>query len=213
VLDAIAANAPNGGTPTTPALQGAIDYANAYTAANPGRTAAVVFVTDGVPNGCNSSVASAAAAATAGFSGMPPVTTYVVGLGATASLDQIALAGSGGATHYFPATGDVTGQLTQVLKQVSNQLTCDYVIPPAPMGIDYNMVNVDVRVGIGAAATRIGNVTDASACGASGGWYYDKNPPQVPSKISICPSSCEPLRANVGSSVQVLFGCPKEPPR
>src|SRR5882724_699680 len=60
---AIAAITPHAGTPTVPALEGAISYATTYTQGTPGRTAAVVFVTDGQPNGCNSTIAAAAMAA------------------------------------------------------------------------------------------------------------------------------------------------------
>jgi hypothetical protein len=212
ISNAVAMNAPNGGTPTRPALEGAIEYARAYTRATPDRTAAVVFVTDGVPNGCSSTVDNSAAAASAGFTGTPSIKTYVVGLGATASLNQIALAGSGGTTQYFPATGDVKGELMKVLKQIT-AVTCDYAIPtPGPQGIDFTKVNVDVRAGSTGPLTRIFKVDDASQCGAAGGWFYDKNPPLTPTRISLCPQSCGPLQMTEGSGVQVLFGCPIDVP-
>jgi hypothetical protein len=119
ISSALATNAPGGTTPTEPALAGAIEYAKAFTATSPDRPAVVVFVTDGMPNGCNSTVAGAAAIAQAGYSGTPSITTYVVGLGATAALDQIALAGSGGLEHYFPASGDVSAALKTALETIA----------------------------------------------------------------------------------------------
>jgi hypothetical protein len=200
---AIAATTPHAGTPTVPALQGAINYATTYTQGTAGRTAAVVFVTDGQPNGCGSTIPGAAMAAAMAYGGMPQIKTYVVGLGATASLDAIALAGSGMSTHYFPATGDVAAGLGAALKTISGSVTCDYVIPVGK--VDSMKVNITVTPG-GGAAQRVGYVTGAGTCSAGGGWYYDN--PGTPTKITLCPQTCEPLRMASGSTVQVLYGCP-----
>jgi hypothetical protein len=209
ITNAIAANIPNGGTPTLPALAGALMYATTYTMNTPGRTAAVVLVTDGVPNGCNSTILAAAMAAQQAFSGTPPIKTYVVGLGDTAALDQIALAGSGGATHYFRATGDVAGQLAMVLRAITGMITCSYAIPMT-RPIDPNLVNVQISVGMGGMTTTVGRVSDMSGCGSLGGWYYDNN--MKPTQIILCPQSCDPLKMAPGSGVQVLYGCPSIPP-
>jgi len=200
---AIAAIVPKAGTPTVPALQGAISYATTYTQSTPGRTAAVVFVTDGQPNGCNSTIAAAAMAAATANGGSPQIKTYVVGLGATASLDAIALAGSGGSTHYFAAMGDVAARLDAALKTISGTVTCDYVIPVGK--VDPMKVNITVTPGAGMTQP-VGYVTGAATCAAGGGWYYDN--PGTPTKITLCPQTCEPLRMTMGSTVQVLYGCP-----
>jgi hypothetical protein len=214
ITSAIAATTPAGTTPTEPALQGAINYAKSYTMATPGRTAAVVFVTDGLPNGCNSTVAGAAAIAQAAFTGTPPIKTYVVGLGATAGLDAIALAGSGGAQHYFSATGDVTAMLSAALKQITTQaIGCDYAIPNAGSALDYGAVNVQVTVGATGMPAFVGKVDSAAACSALGGWYYDVNPPGTPTKLTLCPQSCGPLTITESSKLQVLFGCASQPPK
>src|SRR5439155_15165821 len=70
-----------GGTPTVPALAGAIAFSAMWQTAHPERNVYVVFVTDGLPNGCNSTVADAAAAAAAGLAGTPSIKTYVLGVG------------------------------------------------------------------------------------------------------------------------------------
>jgi hypothetical protein len=207
ISNAIAMNMPAGGTPTRVALQGAIDYARTYTMNTPGRTAAVLLVTDGVPNDCNSSVNNVSMVAQQGFMGAPPIKTYVVGLGNTAGLDQIALAGTGGATHYFPATGDVSGQLVAALKAITGMITCNYTIP---RGSDPRLVNVEVTVGMGGMPTKIGKVDNAAACGTLGGWYYDN--PMTPTQIIICPQSCGPLQMTPNSGVSILYGCPSVPP-
>jgi hypothetical protein len=200
---AIAVTTPKGGTPTVPALQGSIDYATAYTQTNTGRATIVLFVTDGQPNGCGSTISGAAMVAATGYAGMPQVKTYIVGLGATASLDAIALAGSGGAVHYFPATGNVAAQLFAVLKTIASTVTCDYLIPPG--NIDPMRVNVTVTPG-GGVPQRVGYVAGTASCGPSGGWYYDN--PTKPTKITLCPGTCDPLKMSASGTVQVLYGCP-----
>jgi hypothetical protein len=211
ITGAIGNEKPSGSTPTVPALQGSINYAASYMKSTPGRSAAVVFVTDGLPNGCNSTIPNATKAAKAAFAGAPQVKTYVVGLGATQSLDEIALAGSGGATHFFPATGDVAAQLTAALKQIAGAITCDYVIPNTPgKMLDFQQVNVEIKVGAGGTPQFIGNVANGAACAAQGGWFYDD--PAAPSKITLCPQSCDPLKGAEGSTLQVLIGCATQGP-
>ncbi len=217
VANSITATVPNGGTPTTPALQGAINYARAYTAATPGRTAAVVLVTDGVPTGCGggNTVNAASAAARAAYTGTPSIKTYVVGLGATGSLDTIALAGSGDVTHYFPATSDVSAQLLAALKQISGAISCDYNIPMVQgRPLDYSAVAIEIKVGASGKPTLVQRVDSAAACsGATNGWYYDNNPPMTPTKITLCPQTCDPLKANDGSSLKLVIGCAGIPPQ
>src|SRR5258708_5966896 len=146
ITTAIGRLMPGGNTPTVPALTGAIDYARQYTMNTPGRTASVVFITDGIPNGCNSSVQGATTVAQMGFTGMPSIKTYVIGLGNTMALDAIALARTGGATHHFPAQADVATLLAPALTQISGAVTCDYTIP---MGVDPKSVNISVALGGG----------------------------------------------------------------
>jgi hypothetical protein len=211
ILNIMAMNGPGSTTPTEPALQGAIDYAKAYDANGTGHVANVVFVTDGIPNGCNSTVAGAAAIAAAGFAGTPSVKTYVIGLGDTAALDQIALAGTGNATHYFPATGDVVTPLLAALKAITTvTISCDYMIPTNGQTLDYRLVNVETTVGPNGTPTMVDNVINSAQCGPSGGWYYDVNPPVTPTKIGLCPQSCGPLASTAGSSLRVIIGCATE---
>jgi len=214
IVATIMKTSPGGTTPTVPALQGSINYATSYTMTTPGRTAAVVFVTDGLPNGCTSTIPAATAIAQAAFMGTPSIKTYVVGLGFVANLDAIALAGSGGLQHYFPAQGDVTAALSAALKQISQQIIkCDYTIPTMGQALDYGRVNVQTKVGTAGTPGLVGNVADASKCFAAGGWYYDVSAGDAgkPSKITLCPQSCDPLSMADGSSLKVLIGCATVP--
>src|SRR5262249_14117619 len=76
--NAIRGVTPNGGTPTLPALQGAIQYAGTVQQQNPAAKVAVVLVTDGEPNDCNSTVQAVSNAAAAVAATIP---TYVIGVG------------------------------------------------------------------------------------------------------------------------------------
>jgi hypothetical protein len=205
---------PHANTPTEQALKGAYKAANDYLAANPGRAVAVVLVTDGMPFACGNdeSGAQSAALAKAAFEASPSIETFVVGMGATAALDAIALAGTGGATHYIEANADATQKILDLLKAVSTMITCDYTIPTNGKTLNYTLVNVQAKVGDGGTAQKVYNVKNAAECAAAkGGWYYDVNPPGTPTKITLCSETCGPLQSTEGSALQVLIGCATEP--
>ncbi|HXK18325.1 MAG TPA: vWA domain-containing protein [Polyangiaceae bacterium] len=210
----IGAQAPGGNTPTHKALAGAYGYIMSYTAQTPGHTAAVLLVTDGMPFSCGESHTTTLTLPVVqmAYSGTPSIKTYVVGMGNTAALDELALAGSGNQTHYFDANGDVSSKIQAALKSVTTSITCDYAIPTGGKPIDFGLVNIEAQVGATGTAAALGNVTSAAQCDARGGWYYDANPPATPTKITLCPQSCEPLKATDNSSVKVLYGCKTKPP-
>jgi len=200
---------PHLNTPTEQVLTGAYTAARAYMTANPGRSVAVVLVTDGMPYACDNdrSGARSAAIAKQAFDGSPSIKTYVVGMGAVATLDAIALAGTGGQTHYIEANADATAKILALLKTVTSTITCDYTIPTGGKVLDYGAVNVKTRVG-DAGAVDLFKVDSAAACDARGGWFYDVNPEAgTPTKITLCPQSCDPLKAAQSSSLQVIIGC------
>jgi hypothetical protein len=200
---------PHLNTPTEQALGGAYTYAKAYMASNPGRAVAVVLVTDGMPFACGNDETGArsAALATAAFGGSPSIKTYVVGLGNVATLDAIALGGTGGVTHYIEANSDATAKIQALLKTVTSTITCDYKLPTGGAVLDFGEVNVRTRAG-DAGYIDLYKVDTAAACAAKGGWFYDVNPPgATPTKISLCPTSCDLIKAASSSSLQIIIGC------
>jgi uncharacterized protein YegL len=208
IKNAIGVAMPNGGTPTAQALQGAIDYARRYTMQQMGtRTAAVLLVTDGTPTGCTTNTVQAAADfAKAGFASTPSIKTFVVGMGNTAALDQVALAGSGGATHYIPTMGDVAGTLTKALRAISSMSTCVYSLPAPPTGSP-NPLLVNLQFNIPGSAPRpIPKVSSDADCMTAHGWYYDN--PTLPTSITLCSASCNAIQATPGTTVQIAYGCP-----
>lgn len=188
-------------TPTLPALTGALAYAKSVEAS--GKNAAVVLVTDGEPNQCGSTVASVSkvAAAAAGS-----VKTYVVGVGDNLkNLNAIAAAGGTGAAILVSTTdpAKIASDLKAALGSIAAQaMTCDYKIPLPPNGqtIDPQKVNVRQSPKTGAGATLSYN----AACTGEG-WRYDNV--ASPSRILLCPASCDQAMKSPGTKVEVFFGC------
>jgi hypothetical protein len=199
-------------TPTRPALEGALTYARGEKMARATRDVAVVFVTDGQPTGCsNNSVTATATVARNFYMGSPPVRTYVLGIGPSVSdLNALAQAGGTAPARLIESGGEA--ELVAAFNAIrDNSITCDYEIPMRPgEPLDYSLVNLQIRVGINGSLVQVGKVVNAAACGAGGGWYYDQpvppaNPP--PTKITLCPATCNPLVQTAGSHLDVLVGC------
>jgi hypothetical protein len=206
---ALGAQMPNGNTPTVPALSGALSYVTSYAQAHRGRTVAVVFATDGEPTQCTSSnntIAGAVRVAAAAAAGTPPIKTYVLGVGPSLNnLNQIAQAGGSGQAYLVESGGsqDLLAALNSIRKSA---LSCDYSIPVFPgKPLDFSAVNVRVKVGATGDEKLITKVDSPAACGATGGWYYDDN--SAPTRITLCPTICDPMVATAGSTLTVLIGC------
>jgi len=201
---AIAGVSPNGGTPTLPAIQGAIAYAQQNQAINPGSKAAVVLVTDGDPNDCNSTVQNVAAAAAAVASTIP---TYVIGIGTTSSLNAIAAAGGTGQAFIVSTTNpqQTSQDFQNALATIKGStLSCDLKLPTAPAGqtIDYTKVNVVYTPSTGAPQTLTYN---ANCSGNGQGWHYDN--PKAPTKIQICTASCTTIQGDKSAKLDIELGC------
>jgi len=205
---ALDAQMPNGNTPTVPALSGAISYATTYAQTHPGRTVAVVFASDGEPTECrqnNNDIPGAVRVAQAAAMGNPPIRTYVLGVGPSLNnLNQIAVAG-GTTNAYLVESGGSADLITALNNIRKSALTCDYQIPIVPgKPLDLGLVNIKVRVPPG-GEQQVGKVDGLGQCGAQGGWYFDN--PSAPTRIQLCPTTCDPLLKTMGSSLTVLIGC------
>jgi hypothetical protein len=42
-------------------------------------------------------------------------------------------------------------------------------------------------------------------CGTEGGWYYDN--PAAPTKILLCPASCELVQSVNQGAIEIVLGC------
>ena len=200
---------PRGGTPTRPALEGAINYASSHAASNPGRKTIVVLATDGAPNDCNSNVGNVAEVAAAGFGRNPSIQTYVVGVGNVGNLNQIAQAG--GTNQAFIVSDANAGQeFLRAMNQIRGQaLSCDFNIPlPDNRPPNYSQVNV-LFTPSGGGGQIVYKVNTAAECRADQpGWYYDDN--ANPTLIKLCPSACDTITNNPGQ-VDIETGCDSIP--
>lgn len=201
---AINAVGPTGRTPTLPALQGAIAYAQRVKAGvkDSGKVA-VVLVTDGDPNGCGSSVTNVHDAAAAVAAALP---TYVIGIGPSFTNLQQMAAGGGTAAIQINTTSpaQVTADLEKALGQIATaQLGCEYPLPAPPAGqtLNVNAVNVDYTP-TGKPQTTLAY---SGSCADANGWHYDST--TAPTKIVMCPAVCELLKADATGKVDIIFGC------
>jgi hypothetical protein len=86
-------------------------------------------------------------------------------------------------------------------------LACEYEIPPTPEGEDFDKdeVNVEFEDGNGGLLS-IGRVDGYADCAnVSNGWYYDD--PNAPSRIIVCPQTCDTIQGFDSASVSIQFGC------
>lgn len=119
-------------------------------------------------------------------------------------------------------TGGIFGNLCEqnfgpIFDQVSTQvvsgasLACEYDIPPPPDGMDFNPDQVNVEFDDGAGGTLdIGRVDSPADCaGVSHGWYYDD--PMAPTRIIVCPQTCDEIQGFNMASISIKFGCATVP--
>jgi hypothetical protein len=207
ITAALGATVPNGGTPTRPALDGAVLYAHAWEMMN-NRRVAIALATDGEPNQCNSTLqavsASAAAAAATG------IFTFVIGVGpALQNLNAIAQAGKTNAAYLVETAS--TDQLIAAFKSIQMQaakLACSFAIPPSPSGQTLDPTRVNVRftpTGNPAMAAELGMVPGRAQCGPQGGWFFDN--PAAPTSVSLCDASCQTVNTSPDGVISLVFGC------
>jgi hypothetical protein len=204
--DAIDQQRPRGYTPTLPSLQGALNHAEEWAESHPDQNVVVVYATDGYPKGCDddNTIDNAAAVAAESFQGEHNVRTYVLGVGPNLTdLNQIAQSGGTGEASFINTGADVTAQLVQKFNEIRMAVAveCTYSVPTPPAGqtLDPNKVNVNYTSG--SAEPKSIGYNAATSC--SEGWQYADDM----TKIVLCGSTCDEVKADPDASIQVLFGC------
>ena len=199
----ISTHSPAGGTPTLPALKGAIDYAKSTAAAKPGEKVAVVLVTDGDPNDCNSTVNNVAAEAATVAATIP---TYVIGVGSDfGNLNAMAVGGGTGAA-ILVTVGDpnkTKADLAAALNKIRGATaSCSFAMPKPPSGqvLDINAVNVQFTSSAGPQTLAYNR-----DCTGGTGWHYDNA--SAPTAIDLCQATCDSVKAATGGKVSIAFGC------
>jgi hypothetical protein len=217
LVDALDARDLDGQTPTAPALEAGILHAYEWAEDHPSHTVVHVFATDGIPSDCTTDIPSIAAIADDGHDGTPSIPTYVIGVFAPDSgtalddLDTIAEAGGTEEAFVVDTSQDVVQQLLDAMNAVrASKLACEFQVPEAPAGetLAYDEL-VNVQFSVGGASETLPFVRTADQCGITqGGWYYDVDPDDaVPTKILVCPNTCQQFQDTPGGSVEIQLGC------
>jgi hypothetical protein len=206
-----------GGTPLVQVLEGMLGYLRAWAKDHPGRKPVMVLATDGIPDDtCSASdidppnsLENAVAIAKQAYTGEPSIPVFVIGVGAElTALNGIAEAGGTGSAAVLSTGGNVTQKFLAALDDVrTSALSCDYEIPePATGKIDFDAVNVTFQDGSAPADTFF-YVGDAAGCSTSAdqSWYYDDA--KQPSRVVLCPKTCERVSAASSAKVSIAFGC------
>jgi hypothetical protein len=195
---------PAGNTPTRPAILGAIDYAKDQAMLNPKRRHAIVLVTDGEPDDCNSSVANVSLEVAKVAATIP---TYVIGVGtALTQLDMIAQAG-GTQAPTFITVGDAAKTKMEFLDALNSirglEVSCQLPVPVPPAGQTFvrDQVNVMFTPGTGAPSQLLYD----KDCSSGFGWRYDNE--ATPKTIELCPMSCAKAKSDKMARIDVVLGC------
>lgn len=206
------------GTPTGPAVIGAIEQMAAHIAASPGHRGALVIVTDGEPTSCTPLLPEEIAAPVlAARQAAPSIATFMIGVftpedlarNARAVVDRLATAGGTDAFVIMPAD-DLTRRLQDAFNRIRTlTIACAFQIPTPRSGtVDYGKVNVHVRSR--ATDEDLPYVQSATRCHPTrGGWYYDADPTTgaIPRQVVICEASCKALEGDTAAQVDLRFGC------
>jgi hypothetical protein len=204
-------------TPIEAALRGIIQYTK--TAARPSRQMMGLLITDGGPEGCQSSAATLAALVSAHLSatGVP---IYIVGTQGAAYSWLESLAAIGGAPlhdqhcaggvkpcHFYDVGAGKPDVFIEVLQQIQRAaIACTFAMPSTDAGLaDPNEVALALTPSGASSAARVPHVPSVADCASAAGFFYDDN--SSPNVISLCPSSCDALRAGDGGKVELLLGC------
>ena len=208
IVDAMLDHEPSNDTPTYAALKGALDFARSHALAHPSHSVVVVFATDGEPTECEPlDVPTIAGVAATAAAAAPAVRTFVVGVGDLPSLDAIAEAGDTTAAYHVDADGDVVVQFAAALQAIHGAaLGCTYELPVPSDGSVLDLAKVNVQVTLaGAPALQLPWVATPGDCAPDGGCLFDD--PVQPTRIVLCPQTCDAVTADPGAKVEVLLGC------
>ncbi|HEY0706379.1 MAG TPA: VWA domain-containing protein [Polyangia bacterium] len=221
LTQALRAKTPSGGTPMRSAVEGALKQLRTHLEMNPGRKAALVLASDGLPS-CTPAamhgIPAIAELVNMARMGTPSVSTYVVGVFSAAEiatagpqLDSVAMAGGTGQAFVLTASDDLAKSLQDALNTIrGSALSCEFKVPPGKGdGIDFGKVNVRFTPTSGAREDLPYVRTKAGCDPVRGGWHYDVDPANggKPTSIHVCPASCEKFKQDGSAKVDLVFGC------
>lgn len=196
------------GTPIYPALGGALQWASNYKASHQNEKAAVVFLTDGEPNGCDSDIDHISGLASSAFVSYG-VRTYAIGLAGSneRQMDQIAKAGQTNEGIFIGENKGAEHKLLDALTSIRSQaMSCDFVLPAPASGETADTATVNLVMQTSSGDSELYRVKDVAACANDGiGWYFDDA--LQPTRIHLCPSACAASNRDMDTHVSVVMGC------
>jgi len=201
-----------GMTPHKAVLPGMANWGSNWAQANPTDLTVLVYITDGGTQGeCSGGYDGTNAATTAAPIGAANtndgVLTYAVALpGADLTLiNEIAAQGGTGAALDLTGSSNVGADLTNALQAIQGSLfSCDLPIPNAST-VDPNQVQV-VYLPTAGGTVALGEVANAGGCTGGNEFYFAPDAVN-PTDITMCPTLCNTVRNDTGSSVEFVGGC------
>ena len=204
------------GTPTGPAILGALEQLRSYVAANPGHRGALVVITDGPPTVCDRAIENIVRPLSDARAASPPIATYMIGVftpqdmatGAGDIVGRLAMAG-GTAPFVIRANDNLSAALGEAFNQIrALAVPCEFSIPAPGQGmIDFNRSGV--RVTTPTRNEELSYVAAASSCDPkNGGWHYDTDPATgQPTRVILCEASCSGFTREASAKFELRFGC------
>jgi hypothetical protein len=194
------------GTPTHPALTGALEWGRERLVAAPDRLPIVVLVTDGEPTGCINDIPSIAALAADGLA--DGIRTYVIGLEGSSEAAINGIATGGGTEGIFigGAGVDAGTALIDALNEIRGEaLSCEFPTPTTETGaiVDTSKVNLVVTLG-DTTEVPVLKVADEVSCSGGVNWYYTDD---TKATIALCPAACDIVQNDDNASIDVQLGC------
>lgn len=203
LVESIDEHFPSGLTPAIPALDGALQYAQAWAADNPDRPTVLLWAADGYPTECDdTSITTLEDLAEEYSTATPRVATFVVGLGLVANLQRVAEKG-GTEAFFVSECPTAVEDLIATLERVSSSPTlCEFELPEPPEGefLDFDEVNVTFTPN-GSRTEIVHRVSGPDNC-VGGGWHYDDE--ETPTSIQVCPATCGRFG---GGRIDIVVGC------
>ncbi|MCP4601152.1 MAG: VWA domain-containing protein [Proteobacteria bacterium] len=217
---------PSGGTPSQPALQGAIQACADRLIAEPDHRCAVVFVTDGEPYYCTDDLSNnsdwwsssswdtayglfGGIAAGACAENISVFTVGFPGLGeeGLALIDRIAEDGCTGSAVIIQS-GSMGTDFSDALKEMRKEMVgCEFSLPSFPTdGVNPAQAKVVFSPSSG-GTEEFDNIADSTDCSTEDGefFYYDDN--SAPTAAFFCPNLCDKVLDDVQSEVTISVDC------
>jgi hypothetical protein len=129
----------------------------------------------------------------------------------TAAPDNLRLIAQAGGTReaqIIDTSGNVTQQFLDALNKIrKSTLACEFQIPKNTTDKEDDYMAVNVEFNDNGSPRTLYYVGTPDRCPAEGGWYYDDTTATAPTKIVVCPSTCNSFQSLAEGSVQIKLGC------